>query len=195
MNADQVGVSLGLSDEDKRYLLQLARQTIAAKCQRAHFHVNPPESPILNELRGAFVTLSKKGQLRGCIGYVEGVKPLYQTIVEMAEAAAFTDPRFPAVQLVEVEKIEIEISVLTPLQRLKNIDEIKIGTHGLLLRKGFYQGLLLPQVAIQYGWDRETFLDQTCLKAGLSAGAWREVACEICIFSADIFSETSHLQN
>jgi len=192
MNVAQVGVSVGLSDDDKQYLLRLAREVILSKCQKKSLHFNQPNSMVLNEPRGAFVTLNKEQQLRGCIGYIEGIRPLYQTIIEMAESAAFMDPRFPTVQLSELDKIEIEISVLTPLIKVKNIDEIVIGKHGLLLRKDANQGLLLPQVATHYHWDRETFLEQTCLKAGLPTHSWRDQACEIYLFSADIFSEADY---
>jgi AmmeMemoRadiSam system protein A len=145
------------------------------------------ESPILKENRGAFVTLQKQGQLRGCIGYIEGHGPLHHTIQEMAEAAAFRDPRFSPVKEKELSELDIEISVLTPLQRIKDVNEIQVGTHGIYIKKGWYSGLLLPQVATEYGWDRQTFLEHTCQKAGLPSTAWKEKDTEIYIFSADIF--------
>jgi AmmeMemoRadiSam system protein A len=145
------------------------------------------DSPILKENRGAFVTLQKKGQLRGCIGYIEGHGPLHNTIKEMAEAAAFRDPRFSPVKEKELPELDIEISVLTPLQRVKDVNEIQVGTHGIYIKKGWYSGLLLPQVATEYGWDRQTFLEHTCQKAGLPSAAWKEKDTEIYIFSADIF--------
>lgn len=186
---NRMETELKLSTEDKRYLLELARKVIRAKCSGSSFDPEPPVSPVLNEKRGAFVTLNEQGQLRGCIGYIEGIKPLYQSIMEMAEAAAFNDPRFPPVQAEEVDDLEIEISVLSPLRRIKNIDEIKIGTHGILMKKKHFQGLLLPQVATHYNWDRETFLLQTCIKAGLPSGCRHDPEVEIWIFSASIFSE------
>ncbi len=188
--AEQVGVDLGLTEEEKRYLLDLARKTIWARATGRPLRYEEPDSPTLREERGAFVTLHKHGQLRGCIGYIEGIKPLYLTIIDMAEAAAFNDPRFPPVEPEEIDDLDIEISVLTPLKRVHDIREIEIGKHGILLRNGPYQGLLLPQVATEYGWDRETFLDQTCLKAGMAPGCWRDPSTEIYIFSADIFSES-----
>ena len=187
--AEDVGVDLGLTAEEKRYLLDLARRTIQARVHGNPLEYQKPESQTLQEERGAFVTLHKHGQLRGCIGYIEGIKPLYLTIIDMAEAAAFNDPRFPPVQADEVDDLDIEISVLTPLRRVEDIREIEVGKHGILLRRGIYQGLLLPQVATEYGWDRETFLDQTCLKAGMPPGCWKDSETEIYIFSADIFSE------
>jgi|Deesub1362B_J571_1020462.scaffolds.fasta_scaffold22189_2 AmmeMemoRadiSam system protein A len=188
-SSEKSGISLGLTDEEKKYLLRLARETIRAKTEKKEPQVAPPTSKILHEKRGAFVTLHKMGQLRGCIGYIEGIKPLYLTIVDMAEAAAFNDPRFPPVAKQEVEDLDIEISVLTPLEKIDDPQKIEVGKHGILVRKGPFQGLLLPQVATEYGWDRETFLDQTCIKAGMAPGCWKDPATEIYIFSADIFSE------
>ena len=187
--SENVGVDLGLTGEEKRYLLALARRTIQAHVRGVPLEYEEPESPTLREERGAFVTLYKQGQLRGCIGYIEGIKPLYLTVIDMAEAAAFNDPRFPPVQADEVDELDIEISVLTPLRKVTDLREIEVGKHGILLRRDIYQGLLLPQVATEYGWDRETFLNQTCLKAGMSPGCWKDPETEIFIFSADIFSE------
>jgi AmmeMemoRadiSam system protein A len=141
----------------------------------------------LKENRGAFVTLQKRGQLRGCIGYIEGHGPLHNTIKEMAEAAAFRDPRFSPVKEKELPELDIEISVLTPLKRIKDVNEIQVGTHGIYIKKGWSSGLLLPQVATEYGWDRQTFLEHTCQKAGLPPAGWKEKDAEIYIFSADIF--------
>jgi AmmeMemoRadiSam system protein A len=141
----------------------------------------------LQENRGAFVSLHKNGRLRGCIGQIVPANPLYQTIADMAIAAAFDDPRFDPLTAKEFKDLELEISVLTPMERLKNADEIEIGKHGLYLKKGFYSGLLLPQVAAEYGWDPITFLEETCRKAGLPRNAWKEKNTEIYLFSADIF--------
>jgi AmmeMemoRadiSam system protein A len=176
-----------LSDQDKKTLHDIARQSIAAGLQRQ----SPPQlkeaTGILQEPRGAFVTLHLRGCLRGCIGLIEAVKPLAATIQEMALSAAFCDPRFPPLTPQEFKDIDIEISVLTPLRRIKNIDEIQVGVHGLYIRQGSYRGLLLPQVATEYKWDRDTFLQQTCGKAGLPPTAWKDPKAEIYIFSADIF--------
>jgi AmmeMemoRadiSam system protein A len=147
------------------------------------------DSPIMKEKRGAFVTLTRKGSLRGCIGYIVPVKPLAVTIQEMAGAAAFRDPRFNPVKKEEVNDLEIEISVLTPLQEIKDINEVEVGKHGLIIEKGTSSGLLLPQVATDYGWDRETFLTHTCKKAGLHENAWKDPDTKIKIFSAEIFHE------
>ncbi len=183
----KVGVDLGLNDEEKKTLHHIAKTVIENKVKGKPVPDFKVESPLLKENRGAFVTLQKRGQLRGCIGYIEGHGPLYHTIKEMAEAAAFRDPRFSPVKEKELPELDIEISVLTPLQRIKDVDEIQVGTHGIYIKKGWYSGLLLPQVATEYGWDRQTFLEHTCQKAGLPSAAWKEKDTEIYIFSADIF--------
>ncbi len=180
---------VGLDLKEKTFLLQLARNTIIHFLEEDDYPTTKPVSQKLKEDFGVFVTLHKKGQLRGCIGYVEGVKPLYQAVMDMARSAAFNDPRFPAVTLDEVKDLEIEISVLSPLKRIKNIEEIVVGRHGLIIRRGLMRGLLLPQVATEWGWDRQEFLKQTCFKAGLPGDAWKDSAAEIYIFSAEIFSE------
>jgi AmmeMemoRadiSam system protein B/AmmeMemoRadiSam system protein A len=184
-----VGVEIGLGDEDKKRLLEIARVTIEKKIRGEKVPEFQVASEILNEHRGAFVTIHKRGQLRGCIGYIEPIKPLYLTVQEMAESAALHDPRFSPVSVDELDDLEIEISALTPLERIENVDEIEIGLHGIYMKKGYSSGLLLPQVATDYGWDRMTFLEHTCMKAGLPTDAWQEADTEIYIFSADIFSE------
>jgi AmmeMemoRadiSam system protein A len=183
----KVGVDLGLTEQDKKALHDIAKTVIENKARGKAIPEFKVESSILKENRGAFVTIQKKGQLRGCIGYIEGHGPLHQTIEEMAEAAAFRDPRFHPVKEKELAELEIEISVLTPLKRVLDINEIEVGKHGIYIKKGWFSGLLLPQVATEYGWDRQTFLEHTCQKAGLPSSAWREKDTEIYIFSADIF--------
>jgi len=183
----RVGVDLGLSEQDKKTLHHIARTVIENKARGKSVPEFKVESPILKENRGAFVTINKKGQLRGCIGYIEGHGPLHQTIEEMAEAAAFRDPRFGPVKDKELPELELEISVLTPLKKITDVNEIQVGKHGIYIKKGWLSGLLLPQVATEYGWDRQTFLEHTCKKAGLPSNAWKEKDTEIYIFSADIF--------
>jgi AmmeMemoRadiSam system protein A len=178
-----------LNKEERKFLLQLVRDTIHARLKGKNLPVYKPQSDVLQELRGAFVTLHARGALRGCIGYVEAIKPLCQTVQEMAVAAAFQDPRFPALRENEYDNIEIEISVMSPLRRVRNVDEIEVGKHGIVIRRGFHSGLLLPQVATEQGWDRDTFLEHTCYKAGLPGDAWRKKDTEIQIFSAEVFSE------
>jgi AmmeMemoRadiSam system protein A len=183
----KVGVDLGLSEEEKKILHHIAKAVIENKTKGRAVPEFKIESSILKENRGAFVTLQKKGQLRGCIGYIEGHGPLYRTIEEMAEAAAFRDPRFTPVKENELPDLEIEISVLTPLRKIQDVNEIQVGKHGIYIKKDWYSGLLLPQVATEYGWDRQTFLEHTCQKAGLPSNAWKDKGTEIYIFSADIF--------
>lgn len=178
-----------LSLEDKKTLMKIARQTVEACVQNRNVPDFPVESSVLKEKRGAFVTLRVHGQLRGCIGYTIPIKPLYQTVAEVAEAAAQRDPRFPPVRSAELPNIEYEISALTPLRPISDVSEIQVGVHGIMITKGFHQGLLLPQVATEAGWDREQFLRHTCRKAGLPDNAWQDPDTEIKIFAAEIFEE------
>lgn len=174
------------SPEERRALLRLAHETILAALRKAKVDLSPP-SPHLGELRGAFTTLHLRGQLRGCVGYVFPVRPLWNTIVETALAAAFQDTRFYPVTEEEAPRLEIEISVLSPLQPI-HPEEIEIGRHGLVIGYGLNRGLLLPQVPLEYGWDRERFLAETCHKAGLPPDMWNRGA-SIEAFTAEIFSD------
>jgi AmmeMemoRadiSam system protein B/AmmeMemoRadiSam system protein A len=183
----RVGVDLGLNEEEKKTLHHIAKTVIENKTRGKPVPDFKIESPILKENRGAFVTIQKRGQLRGCIGYIEGHGPLHKTIEKMAEAAAFNDPRFTPVKEKELPELDIEISVLTPLKKIRDVNEIQVGKHGIYIKKGWSSGLLLPQVATEYDWDRQTFLEHTCQKAGLPSNAWKEKDTEIYIFSADIF--------
>jgi AmmeMemoRadiSam system protein B/AmmeMemoRadiSam system protein A len=177
----------GLTEEDKRLLHRIARRAIEDVARGKPLPESTVESGALMEKRGAFVTLKKRGRLRGCIGYMKGIKPLCQTIKEMAMAAAFHDPRFKPVTEAELPDLEIEISVLTPMKRIKDVEEIEVGKHGIFIEKGYKSGLLLPQVAVEYEWDRETFLEHCCLKAGLARDAWKDGKTRICTFSAEVF--------
>jgi AmmeMemoRadiSam system protein A len=177
-----------LSEADKDKLLKIARQSIETFLETGQvptFEV--PQN--LKEPGAAFVTLEKQGRLRGCIGYTEAVDPLYETVSRCAIQAAVADPRFPPVKYDEMADIHIEISVLTPLQRVESFDEIEVGRDGLMILKGNNRGLLLPQVAVEYGWDREEFLRQTCRKAGLAQDAYKSDDAEIYKFQAIIFGE------
>jgi len=178
-----------LRTEEKIFLLKLVRAVISHKTENKVFHSPDFFSPALREEKGVFVTLHKKKNLRGCIGYVEGNRPLQQAVQEMALAAAFEEPRFPPLHSEELKDLQIEISVLSPLKTIAAISEIELGQHGLLIEQNFYRGLLLPQVAVEQKWDRLTFLKQTCLKAGLPEMAWQQKETTIKIFSAEIFSE------
>lgn len=178
-----------LTIEEQDELLRIAREAISA-----HFRGAQPPKPLmesdrLEENRGAFVTLhGKEGCLRGCIGTFTADRPLYVTIREMAVQAAFHDPRFFPLDEEEMTDIQIEISVLSPLKEIKDVDEIEVGRHGLYIIKGFYTGTLLPQVAVEYCWDRRTFLEHTCIKAGLPPDGWKKGA-RILTYTAQVFSE------
>ncbi len=175
--------------EQRAKLLKLARRSIEHYL-KTHQRLADLgiDDPALYKERGAFVTLKEDGMLRGCIGHIIGDMPLCEVVAEMAIQSAVGDPRFPALTLEELPKVEIEISVLSPLKKVEDINEIKIGKHGLLLRKGFYSGLLLPQVPVEYGWDRLTFLRQLAVKAGLPPDQWQ--GAELYSFTAEVFSES-----
>ena len=140
-------------------------------------------------MRGAFTTLHLHGRLRGCVGYVVPTHSLYRTVAETAQAAAFDDPRFAPVTAEETPYLEVEISVLSPLHPIRP-EDVVIGVHGLVVAKDRHRGLLLPQVPVQWQWDRETFLAQTCLKAGLPADAWMQ-DIDLQAFTAEVFGEGS----
>ena len=179
----------GLSPEERDFLLSLAKDTIGASLRGGDAPAVSAEMSRLKQKRGVFVTLKKRGRLRGCIGYVEALKPLAESVREMALEAAFRDPRFAPLRPEEFREVSVEISVLSPLREIQDVEEIEVGRHGLYIVRGFHAGLLLPQVATEYRWDRRTFLEETCGKAGLPPGAWREKGTRIFVFSADIFGE------
>lgn len=181
------GAGAGLTAADKKLLLKIVRTKIEAALAGKVVSELPELPEILKKERGAFVTLEKHGKLRGCIGYIEARKPLYVTVAEMAVAAAFHDPRFPPLKQEEWPDITVEISILSPLLEIQDIKEIEVGRHGLYIVQGVHSGLLLPQVATDYKWDRLTFLQQTCYKARLPSNAWQDKQTKIFIFSADIF--------
>jgi AmmeMemoRadiSam system protein A len=183
MNAFQ----LALTDEEKRFCKNLILHTIADRLGLAEGPKPVLVSETLNRELGAFVTLKIQGRLRGCIGNIVGNGPLVATIERMALAAAFEDPRFPPVSAGEYPELELEVSVMGPLSPCPDPELIEVGRHGLYIRKSMHSGLLLPQVATEWGWDRETFLDQTCVKAGLPKGTWRKPKTEIWWFEAVIF--------
>jgi len=178
-----------ISIDEKKYLLKLARNTIERELNISKEVVLKKETENINKKVGAFVTLHLKGNLRGCIGYIVGVKPLYETIIDMAKSAAFRDPRFNSVTPDEISDIDIEISVLSEMIEVNDINDIKIGRDGLLIKRDYHSGLLLPQVATEWNWDTETFLKETCRKAGLPSNSWKESNVKIFRFSAEIFRE------
>jgi MEMO1 family protein len=179
-----------LTLEEKRQLMEIAKTTVDCVVRKEKVPEFVPVTETLKEKRGAFVTLTIGGQLRGCIGYIIPIKSLYLTVREVAESAALKDPRFNPVTVRELPKLEFEISALSPIRPIMNVDEIVVGRDGIIIKRGFYQGLLLPQVATDYGWEREEFLQHTCLKAGLPKDAWKQEGTEISIFSAEVFDES-----
>jgi AmmeMemoRadiSam system protein A len=178
-----------LTPEQRTALLVLARSAILECVCHAQSVTTGTSDPALQAAGAAFVTLTRRGQLRGCIGYVEAVKPLTEAVAHCAVSAATADPRFLPVTPDELPDLRIEISVLSPLRRVDQPSQIQVGDHGLHISQGGRRGLLLPQVATEFGWNRETFLRQTCLKAGLPGDAWRRGA-EIRVFTVDHFSES-----
>ena len=181
------GVRIGLTEEEKKVLHQIARAAIEKRLGRDKFPEADLSGEHLRENRGAFVSLHKRGQLRGCIGTIQPAKPLHRVVEDMAAAAAFEDSRFSPLSLEELKDVELEISALTPLEKVKDIEDIEVGKHGLYIRKGFYSGLLLPQVATDYNLNRQAFLEETCRKAGLPRNAWKEKGTELFMFSAEVF--------
>lgn len=177
-----------LTDEEREELLRIARRAATTWLREGRVPEESPASEKLNAPGAAFVTLTEGGRLRGCIGYTEARAPLYRTVQECAVASATEDSRFLPVTAAEIGTVRIEISVLTPLLPILP-EEVDVGVHGLLVRRGGHRGLLLPQVPAEHGWDRETFLAQVCLKAGLPRDAWRKGA-ELFSFMAEVFGES-----
>ncbi len=177
-----------LTKKEQRELLKIARQTIVGYVTSGKVPAIAPTSPGLNLHSGCFVTIKQKGELRGCIGNFVSDQPLYLLVQEMAVSAATRDPRFYPVKVDDLANFTLDISVLSPLQKAASVEEIKVGTHGIYIVKGSYRGVLLPQVATEYGWNRDQFLEHTCIKAGLPQDAWQG-ECDIYIFSAQVFGE------
>jgi len=176
-----------LTQQQGKALLKLARRAI-----EHHFktggHLTPPADPAFKEKRGAFVTIKVGGELRGCIGYPLPYKPLDETVIEMAVAAASQDFRFEPLTPGELDRTEIEISVLGLPEPVKDAGDVDVGRHGLIISKGFNRGLLLPQVPLEHKWDRLAYLRNCCLKAGLGPDEWKKGA-KIEVFTAQVFSE------
>lgn len=176
-----------IGPEDQQRLLALARRALEARVRRQ----SPPRTECggaLDWTRGAFVTIHCHGDLRGCLGHIETEAPLADTIAQLAASVSDSDPRFDAVSALELNGIDLEISVLTRGREIHSIADIEVGRHGLIVERGSRRGLLLPQVATEHGWDAPTFASQTCLKATLPADAWREGA-RMRVFEAQVFGE------
>jgi AmmeMemoRadiSam system protein A len=192
-----------LTEAEKRALLEIARASIvralvAGSPSAGRKSGQPAEEGSSNlvgslaEPGGAFVTIKLGGGLRGCIGYIESPLPVGTVVAEVARKAALEDPRFPPLTASEAEAMEVEVSVLSPLKPVADIKEIEVGVHGLVLEVGRNRGLLLPQVAVEYGWDRQAFLEHTARKAGLPPNAWEDPRARIYRFSAEVVREGSH---
>ncbi|MGA2205316.1 MAG: AmmeMemoRadiSam system protein B [Terracidiphilus sp.] len=179
-----------LTDQEKAELLALARKSVEYMIQKNEPYAPlPSASETLNREYGAFVTLTENGSLRGCIGYTAPIKPLYMTVRDTATLAALRDPRFSPVMASELPKLAYEVSVLSPLRRVTDIEQIKVGRDGLLMKNGDSEGLLLPQVPVEQNWDRPTFLEQTCAKAGMDPSCWKDENTDIFSFTAVVFNE------
>jgi AmmeMemoRadiSam system protein A len=179
-----------LNEKEKNELLSVARKSVELAVQEKHTYLpDASTDDVLSREYGAFVTLREAGALRGCIGYTSAMKPLYLTVRDTATLAALRDPRFQPVSVAELPQIDYEISVLSPLRRVVDIQQIKVGQHGLLMKNGTYEGLLLPQVPVEEKWDRQKFLEQTCIKAGMQSDCWKDENTDIFMFTAVVFGE------
>lgn len=179
-----------LNANQKKRLLEIARESITAFLKDGSRKSFREESPLLNQETGAFVTLHERGELRGCIGNMTGCGPLYETIAQMAIEAATGDPRFSRLSPEELGKIDIEISILSSLKKVSSYEDVNIPGHGVLIRNGFRSGVYLPQVATETGWTRTECLTSLCVhKAGLPSDAWKDPVTDIYVFTAEVFGE------
>ncbi len=182
-----------LNEKERKELLKLSRKTLETYFMNGRIFEYTPVNKRLGDLHlGCFVTLKKKGNLRGCLGNFSSRDPLYLNVQKMTISSAKEDPRFEPVKQRELPEIDIEISVIYPMVEVKNFDEILVGRDGLYVEHGFFRGVLLPQVATEYGWNREEFLSHTCVKAGLSPNAWKDRGIKIFRFEADVFHEKDY---
>jgi hypothetical protein len=182
-----------LTPGEKQELLKIARTSVETAVRQKKLYKVPADEPeALRTARGAFVTLKEHGDLRGCIGYMSPVKPLVETVRDVAAYAALEDTRFQPVSENELGLLQYEISVLSPLHKVEDVNQIHVGQHGLLIREGQYEGVLLPQVATEEGWNRSTFLEQVCLKAGLPTQAWKDDDADLFMFTALVFGEPTN---
>ncbi len=181
--------SSDLNEREQKSLLGIAQNTLEKYIRTGKVPEAKPLTPKLSEKRGAFVTLHERGELRGCIGYIEAVKPLFQAVSDMAVAASTEDPRFPAVEVRELDSIDIEITVLSPMRPVPSPDSVVVGKHGCVIRKGGRSAVFLPQVPVEQGWDRDTYLSELCRKAGLPRDAWKSPDAKLSVFTGQVFGE------
>ena len=177
-----------LSSQEKSFLLETARESIRGALTGEPPHY-PEATENLQQDCGAFVTLHKEDKLRGCIGHIIATKPLFEAVKELARSSAFEDPRFPPLRLSELDVVDIEISVLTPLERAESAEQVEVGVHGVYIKSGARSGVLLPQVPVEQGWNRRQYLSNLCLKAGLSGDCWTMPHTELYLFTAIVFGE------
>jgi len=197
MNKEAIKEVKNMSDEltkdEQKTALRLARDTLELWVSKRKIPEDVEKNYSLTETlkdnRGVFVTLNMRGDLRGCIGYVTGREPLFKGIMDNAVNASTYDPRFSPVEKDELDSIEIEVSVMTPMVKAESVDEIKVGVHGLMMKNGMRSGLLLPQVPVEWGWNRQEFLEHTCQKAGLNSNCWKDPDTIIYKFTAQVFGE------
>ena len=182
-------MEFSLTDNEKQILLATARESISSKLENRNPDYPKAEKGLLEPL-GSFVTLHIDGKLRGCIGHMLPVRALIEDIKILAKESAFHDPRFPTLSLKELEQIDIEISVLSPLT-ISSPDKIIVGKHGIIMKNGYNSGVLLPQVPTEQGWNREEFLSNTCRKAGMQNDCWKDPNTQIETFTAVIFGENN----
>ncbi len=178
-----------LTDDQKQQLLKIARETVEGYVAKGEKPKIETDDPLFKDLGAAFVTLKEHGDLRGCIGQVEAHMPLIDCIQEMAVAACSQDPRFRPVAKDELDELDYEISVLTPMKKVESVEDVKVGRDGLMMIRGAHRGLLLPQVPVEWEWDRDEFLSQTCVKAGLPEDSWKDGSVDIYNFQALVFSD------
>ncbi|NLC71783.1 MAG: AmmeMemoRadiSam system protein A [Desulfuromonadaceae bacterium] len=177
-----------LNPAEREILLAIARHAIETVVRTGRLNAEEREEPALNRNRGCFVTIRRRGELRGCIGTFVSGQPLWREVAAMAASAATRDPRFQPMKERELADFSVEISVLSPLEETDDPNRIEVGKHGVYLENGFNRGVLLPQVAVEHGWDRLTFLQQTCLKAGLPADSWNSPQTRLYLFTAEILT-------
>jgi len=178
-----------LTKEQIKTIFSICRQSIESKLSEKYEKTKVEDFPLLHEKRGVFVTLKINERLRGCIGNLFTEEELHVSLKDMARSSAFSDPRFSALTKDEYQNVDIEVSILSPMEKITNIDEIQIGTHGIVVSKGYNKAVFLPQVAVEQKWDRDEFLSNCCLKAYLPPNAYKDKDIIIEVFTADIFDE------